>query len=60
MRVTPSALAMADWMVSNPELFRNHTVLELGAGLGLNGLTAPATEIHTPWSPKRSHADAMG
>jgi predicted nicotinamide N-methyase len=39
-RVWVGALALAEWMVAHAEAFAGASVLELGAGLGLAGLTA--------------------
>lgn len=36
----PSALAMAEFILQNPQLFKHKKVLELGCGLGLSGIAA--------------------
>lgn len=36
----PSAVALSHWLMSNSNLIKNQTVLELGAGCGLTGLVA--------------------
>lgn len=44
----PSAVALATWLVSNPEAVRNQTVLELGAGCGLSGLVVAGLQRNQP------------
>jgi predicted nicotinamide N-methyase len=36
----PSAVALSRWLVSNPQVIKDCSVLELGAGCGLSGLVA--------------------
>lgn len=38
----PSAVALSRWLVTNPHVVENRTVLELGAGCGLTGLAVAA------------------
>lgn len=40
LQVWRGALLLADYILSNPDLFRNKTVLELGAGVGLTSIVA--------------------
>ncbi|KZC09483.1 Methyltransferase-like protein 22 [Dufourea novaeangliae] len=40
LQVWRGALLLADYILSNPDLFKNKTVLELGAGVGLTSIVA--------------------
>lgn len=52
----PSAVALSRWLVSNPQVVKGRTVLELGAGCGLTGLVAatlsPSHVILSDFNPK--------
>lgn len=52
----PSAVAMSQYLVSHPSIVENKTVLELGAGCGLTGLTAstlnPSNVVLSDFNPK--------
>ncbi|KAJ8917793.1 hypothetical protein NQ315_010699 [Exocentrus adspersus] len=39
LRTWQAALVLSEWALSNVEAFKNKTVLELGSGVGLTGLT---------------------
>jgi predicted nicotinamide N-methyase len=51
----PSAVALSRWLVSNPQVIKDCSVLELGAGCGLSGLVAanlkPKSVILTDFNP---------
>lgn len=40
LQVWRGALLLADYILSNPDLFKDKTVLELGAGVGLTSIVA--------------------
>lgn len=40
MQVWSGALLLSDWIFSNPDIITGHTVLELGAGVGLVSIVA--------------------
>jgi predicted nicotinamide N-methyase len=44
-RLFPAALWLSAWLATRPQLLRGATLLELGAGLGLVGLTAACTGL---------------
>lgn len=52
----PSAVALSRWLISNPHVIKNRSVLELGAGCGLSGLVAsslePSSMVLTDFNPK--------
>lgn len=52
----PSAVALSRWLVSNPSVIKNRSILELGAGCGLSGLVAaglqPSSVALTDFNPK--------
>ena len=60
MRVTPSALFLSEWMLEHRSIVTGAHVLELGAGLGYNGLASAAmgaTEVClTDYSPTLLHS----
>lgn len=47
LQVWRGALLLADYILSNPNLFKNKVILELGAGVGLTSIVAsfPAAEV---------------
>ena len=56
-RVWPSALALAELILQNPELVAGKSVCDVGAGLGLAGIAAALageTRLNPPFTGCRS------
>ncbi|XP_071814939.1 protein-lysine N-methyltransferase EEF2KMT-like isoform X2 [Apostichopus japonicus] len=57
LQIWPAALWLAEWILENPDVFENKSVLELGCGVGFTGLFTALTcnvqqYVFTDWHRK--------